>query len=51
MELQLQPLAALNGQQVEVIHVEGQNVLLDALNHGQVLIAVDLLSSKTALTP
>src|SRR5699024_1562013 len=35
-------LAALNGQQVEVVHVQGKNVLLDALNHGQVLIAVDL---------
>src|SRR5699024_11481561 len=35
-------LAALNRQQVKVVHVQGQDVLVDSLNHGQVLVAVDL---------
>src|SRR5699024_3226750 len=34
--------AALNGKQVKVIHIQCQDILLDALDHGQVLFAVDL---------
>ena len=40
--LNLNLLATLNSKQVNVVDVEGQDVLVNVLNHGQVLLAVDL---------
>ena len=40
--LNLDLLAALNQQQVNVVDVHGEHVLVNVLDHGQVLLALDL---------